>query len=82
MDMSKSVFREMGKCRKAKFGFEASVNSESFLAIAEAVKFSRQLDPELIFEVAGYTSHNYAKVYTNDIHAADVMREYVYPVVD
>lgn len=67
------MFREL-KAKKAKFGFEAGVSSASFIAIAEAVKLARREDPDLLFEVSGYTSQNYAKVYTNVEAAAKVFR--------
>lgn len=70
------MFREL-KAKKAKYGFEASVNAASFIKIAEAVKEAKIEDPDLIFEVGGYTSQNYAKVYTNVEAAAGAVREYI-----
>lgn len=69
------LFREL-KAKKAKFGFEAAVRAETFIPIAEAVKLAMKEDKNLLFDVSGYTSQNYAKIYTNVESAAKLIRSF------
>jgi len=70
------MFREL-KAKKAKFGFTCGVNVQSVFVIADAVREARMEDPDLKFEITGYTSSLDAKVYTNVPKAADIMRSFM-----
>lgn len=67
-----SIFRAL-KARKAKFGFETHIGTANFIAIAEAVKQAKQVDPDLLFEVDTNYGKCQVKVYTNDETAAHLI---------
>lgn len=78
MSTSATVFRALN-ARKARYGFQASINAASLIFIGEAVKRAREIDPELLFEVDLSYGKGVAKVYTNIEAAADVIGNTCYP---
>ncbi|MBU9200044.1 hypothetical protein KTD31_01330 [Burkholderia multivorans] len=75
---SATVFRALN-ARKARYGFQASINANSLILIGEAVKRAREIDPDLLFEVDLNYGKGVAKAYTDVEAAADVIGNTCYP---
>jgi hypothetical protein len=76
--MANRVFRPL-RARKAKFGFEASINAVSFLLIGEALQRAKRLDENLKLEVDINYGKGLVRVYTDLLAAADEIGFASYP---
>jgi hypothetical protein len=76
--MATRIFRPL-RARKGKFGFEASINSLSFILISEAVQRAKRVDENLKFEVDLNYGKGLVKVYTDVEAAAEELGFVNYP---